>query len=217
VQESLLPCNFRKAEKQINMRKKIFPFLLIAFLGCNREHELKKSIFFQDPNFPGLPEYSEWGYNTFGVYYDRNPFTSNSEVEPLKVIYNNNKTSFVFTGNAAPGAVYYGYPFTMTFTIMGYKPKNYGDLATLNDTTFALTDAIHEIIISDGHQLTDTLEVLEGEFQIKRAQYLLVDKKPTEVILSGVFGFKAISKGGPVTFSEGRFDLGIGPDNFYAY
>ena len=50
-----------------------------------------------------------------------------------------------------------------------------------------------------------------------RAQHLLVDEVPQEVILSGVFEFQAMVNGMPVTVSEGRFDVGVDESNFFKY
>lgn len=58
-------------------------------------------------------------------------------------------------------------------------------------------------------------EILEGELNFKRVQILQVDKKVVEAILSGYFDLKAIINGKPITVSDGRFDVGIGRDNFY--
>jgi len=52
----------------------IFPiFVLIIsslLVSCSRDSDfyLQQSIFIEDPLNPGLPIYSEWGYNTFGVF-----------------------------------------------------------------------------------------------------------------------------------------------------
>jgi hypothetical protein len=62
-----------------------------------------------------------------------------------------------------------------------------------------------------------TANILSGELTFKRAQNLLVDEKQVEVILSGYFEFKALIDNEPVTISNGRFDVGISPDNFYNY
>ena len=60
--------------------------LIAAFLtSCKKENELKKSVFIYDPENIDLPEYSEWGYNTFGAYYDREIFVSTDEAVPAKI------------------------------------------------------------------------------------------------------------------------------------
>ena len=52
------------------------------------DFELSKTVFVEDVDYPGLPIYSEWGYNTFGAYIDRSVFTSNSYELPTKIIVN---------------------------------------------------------------------------------------------------------------------------------
>ena len=62
------------------MKRKYFFFALFATVamsfGCSREYNLEQTIFIYDPEFQDLPIYSEWGYNTFGAYYDREAFIS---------------------------------------------------------------------------------------------------------------------------------------------
>jgi len=44
-----------------------------------------------------------------------------------------------------------------------------------------------------------------------------VDKVLTESILSGTFNFKTFINAEPVSISNGRFDVGIGSENFYKF
>ena len=188
--------------------------LIIIFTSCSSDSELKKSIYIEDEQFPDLPQYSEWGYNTFGAYYDRQAFKSNDREVPIKVINQEGKTSFVFTGQKGSGYSYDN--FTLTLTIADFNPLTYVDLLQLNNTTLDLTDSKYEIVIKDVGN-SDTTQIISGQFQITKAQNLLVDKKAEEVILSGKFDFQALIEGLPVTISNGRFDVGVGNDNFYKY
>jgi hypothetical protein len=197
------------------MKNILFFAILGGLFACSNETELKKSIFLPDRNFPELPEYSEWGYNTFGAYYDRQIFISNEIEVPLKVIQEDNKTSFVFTGQKGLGSYINGPPFTMTLILSGFNPQTYADLIALDNTMIDLTDPNKVSIAS--RPAADTVEILNGKFHIIRAQYLLVDQNPEEVILSGVFEFQAIIQGTPVTISNGRFDVGVGQYNFYRF
>ena len=63
---------------------------LIITASCEKleDFSLSGTIFIEDPYYPGLPIYSEWGYNTFGAYIDRKPFISTSDDLPIKVIVN---------------------------------------------------------------------------------------------------------------------------------
>jgi hypothetical protein len=202
------------------MKKHLFIFstIVLIFVGCSKENELKKSVFINDNEYTDLPAYSEWGYNTFGAYYDRELFVSNNDIVPAKVIVSNNAMSFVLGGQKG-NDYYYSDSYkemTMTFKMSGFAPEKYTNLTVLNDTILDLTKPEYQVFVS-----IDTMEytanILSGELTFKRAQNLLVDKIQIEIILSGYFEFKALIKEKPVTISNGRFDVGISPDNFYSY
>lgn len=193
--------------------------MLLALWACSNETELKKSIFLPDPDAYPLPQYSEWGYNTFGAFYDRQAFISNDISVPVKVINDKGQTSLVFTGMlSANGNYNYGYedPFTMTIQLSGFNPTTYIDLMSLHNSTLDLTNPDHKVELQGGDS-TYQVEVLEGKFEVRHARDLLVDNQPEEVILSGVFEFRALINGTPVTISNGRFDVGVSNFNFYKY
>jgi len=195
----------------------VFWALTLLFAGCSKENELKKSVMVYDKEFTDLPAYTEWGYNTFGAYYDREVFSWNNEMVPAKVIVSDNEMLFILDGQK--GTSYYydnSEEMTLTLKLGGFVPGKYTDLTILNDTIFDLTNPAYQVIVSiDTTKYKAT--ILSGEFTFKRAQNLLVDKKQVEVILSGYFEFKALINAKPITVSDGRFDVGIGPDNFYMY
>jgi len=192
--------------------------IVFLYCGCKKETELKKTVFVSDPENSNLPLYSEWGYNTFGAYYDRAAFVSNDNEVAAKVMVTQNKTSFVLTGQKGSGSYYYNASnkMSITFRLSGFLPEDYRHLVTLNDTTLDLKNPGYSVVITE-----DTIDyqaaILNGTLQIKRAQNLFVDTKQVEVILSGYFEFQALLKNKPVTISDGRFDVGIGSDNFYRY
>lgn len=201
------------------MKTRIFIFMAVFFLvaGCSKENELKKSVMIYDEEFTDLPAYSEWGYNTFGAYYDREVFISNNVAVPGKVIVTNNEMTFLLDGQK--GSLYYYDDYagmSITLKMPGFTPENYHDLLVLNDTVFDLTNPAYEVIVSID-TMDYTADILSGEFNFKRVQNLLVDAQQIEVILSGYFEFKALIDEKPVTVSNGRFDVGIGTDNFYNY
>lgn len=196
----------------------ILPLLLLIIASCTDEHELEKSVFVNDPNFTDLPVYSEWGYNTFGAYYDRQPFISNNDEVPAKVIVSNEATSFILSGQKGASNYYYESNNTMSLTIdiVGLSPANYNELILLNDTTFDLhAPTVKVTLTMDGTE--KAVKVIEGKINFKRAQNLFVDTESVETILSGYFEFRALVNDIPVTLSNGRFDVGIGKDNFYMY
>lgn len=186
--------------------------------GCTKDNELKKSIFIRDSEYPDLPKYSEWGYNTFGAYYDRKAFVSNDNEVPAKIIVANNLTSFVLTGQDGAYSYYSSSnsKMSITFKISGFLPQNYKELIEFNDTIFDLRNSSYQVLVTTG-TVTDTATIIEGGLTFKRAQNLIVDTKQEEVILSGYFEFKALINKEPITLSDGRFDVGISSDNFYNY
>lgn len=189
----------------------------LMMMGCKKETELKKSVFISDPESPDLPIYSEWGYNTFGAYYERAPFVSNNSDIPVKVIVTNNLTSFVFAGSKDDGSYSGGDKLSITFQISNFLPQEYQQLMTLNDSTLDLKNPAYKVFITTNNSVKDTATILSGSLYFKRLQNLIVDTKQIEVIMSGYFEFKALIKNNPVSISEGRFDVGIGSDNFYVY
>lgn len=208
------------------MKNQIFvaAIVLLVLAGCKKENELKKSILIYDPENIELPAYSEWGYNAFGAYYDREIFISNNDVVPAKVIVSDTIMSFVLDGQIGmPGHYYDGSHYyyqanqkemKIAFDLSGFSPENYSNLILLNDTTFDLKNPLYKVFVS-----IDTIKypagIISGKLTFKRAQNLLVDKEQVEVILSGYFEFKASVNALPITISSGRFDVGISPDNFY--
>ena len=195
------------------MKKLLAPFLLIALIlaGCSEtDYDLQQSVFIEDPVYPGLPEYSEWGYNTFGVYIDRKPFTSNNRDLPAKIIVNDDTLNLQLTGTMDNERI------TMKFSFTGYPIVDYDGLTELNDQSFDLTDDKCMVsIITDN--IAETLDVFEGTFVVKCVQNLVVDGELTKSILSGRFNLKTFINKEPTAIANGRFDLGIGYDNFYNY
>ena len=206
------PKNYLQMKKQLF----IFAIIILIFTGCSKDYELKKSVFINDKEFPSLPIYSEWGYNTFGAYYDREVFVSNDISVPAKVSVSNNEMSFILDGQKEPDTYDSRQKMVMTFKISDFLPEEYTNLTTLNDTILDLTNPAYQVLISMDNT-TYTANILSGKLTFKRAQNLLVDKKQVEVILSGYFEFKAIINEKTVTVSDGRFDVGISSDNFYIY
>jgi hypothetical protein len=192
----------------------LLSLILSTIVACRNQTELRKSVFIADPDSPGLPLYSEWGYNTFGAYYDRAAFISNWREVPIKVINDNGVTSFILSGQLGLENSGFDDRASMTVNIPDFHPQTYSDLMALHNTTLDLSGAV---VILSSSQSRDSLEILSGHFQIIRAQHLFVDDDAEEVILSGVFEFQALNNGVPVTLSGGRFDLGVSEYNFFKY
>lgn len=197
------------------MRKNSIIFFLILLSACF-EADLQRSIYLPDDEFPELPKYSEWGYNTFGAFVDRQPFVSNDAETPIKVVAEPGRTSFRFTGQRGLFNYGTGEPFAISFVFPDLQPETYDHLILLHNSSWDLASEDTDVILTEG-VTRDTLEVLNGNLKFKRAQYLLVDQKAEQVILSGVFEFQAIRNGIPITVSNGRFDVGVADHNFYRY
>lgn len=198
------------------VKKNIGTVFILIFLSACLESDLQRSIFFEDPEFPGLPKYSEWGYNTFGAYFDGQPFISNNAETPITVVDQNENTSFRFSGQRGLSNFGTGESFSISFTLAEMHPETYEDLVVLHNSSWNLANENVEVIVIEGHS-RDTLDVLNGSLTFRRAQYLIVDQKAEEVILSGVFEFQAVRQGVLVTVSNGRFDVGVDDDNFSGY
>ncbi len=193
----------------------IIPILLFMLLAdCSKENELKKSVFIPDSESPELPAYSEWGYNTFGAFYDREIFVSTDAQVPSKVFSSDTAMQLILEGERRYDYYTYYSEMSLTFTLEGFTPEQFGDLVALNDTIIDLDDPRCRVQLFE-YSIEIPVKILSGSLYFKRVQNLSVDKRPVEAILSGYFEFQAVIRDEPITVSEGRFDLGIGSDNFY--
>jgi hypothetical protein len=184
-------------------------------LSCSKDYDLQKSIFIPDKSFPDLPAYSEWGYNTFGAYFDRDLFIYNDYDVPVKVINTEGKTSFILRGQKG-NSNYYAENMSVSFDLYGFNPSSYQELVLLDDSVIDLTSPLCKVIITIDTIKTET-QILNGNLTFKRIQNLMVDKQNAEVIVSGTFEFQTFYKGEPVSLTNGRFDVGVGNDNFFKY
>jgi hypothetical protein len=204
----------------------ILPLLAIALLtACEKaDYDLEKSVYVPDPEYSGLPAYSEWGYNTFGAFYERKIFIYNDNEVPAKVIHTKGITRFILKGGLVPADYndyYYGNDYvnttmSLSFELPGFAPGNYADLVQLNDTAFDLSDPNLTVFAVLGND-TIQMDIFNGELIFEKARQLIVDDTPLKVILSGYFGFQALVNGEPVSMSYGRFDVGIDEYDFADY
>lgn len=194
--------------------KKILSIILFAaaLFGCSNDRDLYETIIIYDKENPDLPIYSEWGYNTFGAYFDREVFISNTDRTPMKITSKGTETTFTFTGDRK--YAYSDGDMTMYITISGIAPKDYAGLSVLDNKVYDLTspDISVEMYI-DGKYVQP--QILNGTLFFKRYQKLFVDKEFKECILSGVFEMQLKIDGENHTISEGRFDIGLSKNNFY--
>lgn len=198
--------------KSINYIIGIVLFTSLAY-SCNSMEDtfaLQKTVFIEDSENPGLPIYSEWGYNTFGAYIDRQPFSCDDNNLPTKIIINSDTMNILFKGKMN------GEYTAIKFAIKGYAIADYKNLNVLNDRTINLKSDNNTVTLTRGNK-TEKLKIIEGTFVVKRVQDLYVDKEYTKAIVSGIFSLKTFFENEPVAISNGRFDLGIGYENFYNY
>lgn len=192
----------------------IYLFILIPVVlsSCSKmeEFNLTGTVFIEDPYYPGLPVNSEWGYNTFGAYIDRKPFVSTSDDLPVKIIVNSDTLHMTLRGRMGSQNV------DLRFSIKGYSPATYSDLTDIDNKTFNLKESGCAVTLKIG-DVTTVLNLIEGELKVKRVQRLYVDEEPTRTIISGEFNLKTFLNNEPIAISYGRFDLGIGYENFYNY
>ena len=201
------------------MKKHIFyKFLIISivstlFTSCSSEmsdtYSLKKSIFINDVENPGLPIYSEWGYNTFGAYIDRVTFVS-TDNDFTKIIVNGDTLNVLLKG------IMNNKFASLRFSFIGYPIADYTNLDLLNNISINMKGSKCIVVLTQ-ENTSKILNIIEGKFEFKRVQNLYVDKQYTKSIVSGVFNFKTFFDKEPVAISNGRFDLGIGYENFYNY
>jgi hypothetical protein len=194
--------------------------LLVIISSCSKEYELDKSIFIPDKDYPSLPAYTEWGYNTFGALYDREPFVNSDLKVPFKIVCTGGKTSFSLKGHIGKSSYYYyesnEKPIILNFDLLGFVPESLSNLIELNDTIIDLTNPLCKVSLTLD-TVKYSLTILNGSLNFKRAQNLIVDKQQYEIILSGIFDFQALINNEPTSISMGRFDVGIANDNFFKY
>jgi hypothetical protein len=205
------------------MKNQFIIVMLTAALlsaACSDEAELQKSVFIPDDDFPGLPAYTEWGYNTFGAYYDREIFIYNEYEVPAKVVNTEGITSFILNGTRG-SYYYYGYSdgnnsMSLSFDLIGFLPQSYAELVALNDSVIDLLNPNCRVMVTmDGQKYQE--QIIGGTLHFKRVQNLIVDKEQVEVILSGTFEYQALINDVPFSVSLGRFDVAVGKNNFYVY
>ena len=193
--------------------------ILLSSLSCDRDPQMDRTIFIPDETEPSLPAYTEWGYNSFGAIYDnRTFFLVSSNIVPCKILYRDEVLRFTLSG-VLQAQNHYGAEkeqITLSFSFPEENITQYSDLLMLNNKPINLSDedCVVKIIRGENER---TLEVIDGILHFKRAQLLYIDDVPNRVILSGVFRLRFVENDFPTIISDGRFDVGINDNVFYAY
>jgi hypothetical protein len=184
----------------------------IFMASCSKDDDyfLSESIFIEDPYYPGLPIYSEWGYNTFGAYIDRAPFVSNTTELPVKIYVNSDTLHFILRGLGKRAACRAHLFDTGLFACRVFR----SDCARQHHYQ---PERPWQVSHPENRQQHHPLTLIEGELEFKRVQRLYLDEEPTRTIMSGYFQLKTFLNGEPAAISNGRFDLGIGYGNFFNF
>ncbi len=192
------------------MRKFVIYIFLFAIISCADDTELTDSIYVADSENPELTAYSEWGYNTFGIVYERNVFTYSNNVVPLKVIVDTNYVSFLMQGQ-----MNYDY-MALKISIPDSSITSYQDLLNYNNTIISL--AAEDIFVEMIEENTSyKLNILSGELNFLSIKRLMVDNIEEGIILSGEFNLKFVKEGIPESMSNGRFDFAVNDAIFFAF
>ena len=184
--------------------------IIILFSSCSKD-TLDRTVFIPDDKDRNLPAYTEWGYNTFGAEYERDYFLVSNMIVPCKILYKDEQLQFSLNGtirNDKEMTLLFIFPFPQT--------HDYKDLLQLHKMEIDLLeqDCIVKILQDDNETI---LDIVEGKLHFKRAQLLSIDDQENRVILSGTFELCYLKNAFPSYISNGRFDLGITKNLFYAY
>ena len=194
--------------------------------ACDTDDSIDRSIWINDSEDYNLPEYSEWGYNTFGAKMGRNYFVSCWHENPCIMEWHDSDKTLELTMNGCQkykkNSSYDSYAATkedVSLTIIfpcDSVINNCKKLYLLNGKNFDLTDPDIKVLVkrSDNPQEAIT-DIRSGELHFKRVQILYVNDRFEEAIVSGTFDIRYVSNGEKTWLSDGRFDLGVTPDLFW--
>jgi len=185
----------------------------VALCSCSRESDLKKSIFIPDPDDSRLPAYTEWGYNTFGAYLDREVFIYNDNLIPFVAIAKNSVTELQFNGEIYENFFSNDEKVSLIIKTSSIHLTKAEDLVVLNGKTYQLSSPNFEAYL-ERNGARSKLSVQQGSLTFQRVQKVFVDKKYTEMILSGYFEITAT---GTPSITEGRFDVAVKDGYSFSY
>lgn len=193
------------------MKKQLLICALAATLfACSEGSDLKKSIFVPDAEDSRLPAYTEWGYNTFGAYTDgRDVFTfSNSDI-PLKIYASSSATELEFSGEMYEEYGANNSQRELIIRTTAIAPKSAEDLAALNGKNIKLDATNAEVYVVKNGVKSKIVLTTGSSITFNRVQKIYIDKKYTQMIVSGYFEILTASARSSDSFTDGRFDVGI--------
>jgi hypothetical protein len=190
----------------------------LLVLCCACVDDIDRTIFIPDDIDPNLPAYTEWGYNSFGAKYERLYFLADQSIVPCKITYRERRLHFSLLG-VLKGDGYSGSEnMTLTISFPSEPENEYRDLLALHERVTDLSDPSSctvEIAKPDGAVMT--VVPIEGNLTFRRVQLLRIDEKENRVILSGTFDIRFLTNDKPERITDGRFDVGIKPADFYSF
>lgn len=195
----------------------IIAIALLALTACSKS-DFKETQYIEDPNYPGLPIYSEMGYNTFGAYINEEAFSVS--------YYGSNRPFYLVADRECLAMTLYGWcdgiNFNMIFTLpidTTYHLQNYQSLIALEGKTFNIdTDPTSCNVYFDGIYPPEIESIYSGYFSFEKVRQVMVDKENTEVVVAGKFQFRAFTPEGIcIDVVGGRFDLGVDDTNFVIF
>lgn len=188
---------------------------LLVMTACSKS-DLKETQYIEDPDYPGLPIYSDMGYNTYGAYI-------NEQVYQVSTSYGSNRKFYLVADREGLSMTYYGWcngrDLSMVFTLpidTTYALGDYHDLRYLDGMSFAIdtTDTSCRIKM-EGQYAPELASIYSGRISFDHVRQVVVDKEDKELIVSGKFQFRALTpEGERIDVTGGRFDLGVDNTNF---
>ena len=192
----------------------IIAAVLLAMTACSKS-DFKQTQYIDDPDYPGLPIYSEMGYNTYGAYINEQVFTVSS--------HGSNRPFYLVADRECLTMTFYGWRegtnLNMVFTLpidSTYHLEDYHDLLTLDGKRFDIdTTATSCNVKFEGYYPPTITSIYSGYISFEKIQQVIVDKEDAEIIVSGKFQFRAFGPdGNRLDVVGGRFDLGVDQTNF---
>ena len=189
----------------------------LALTACSKS-DFKDIQYIEDPDYPGLPIYSEMGYNTFGAYINQKAFTYTSSANrPFYLVTDREKLVMTLYG-------WYNYNdnFNIEFTLpidSTYHLTDFHSLDILDGKTFEIDTTSTSCNVKFTGSHAPVIEsIYSGHITFEKVQPVIVDKTEMELVVAGKFQFRAFThEGTRIDVSGGRFDLGLDNSNFVNY
>ena len=185
---------------------------LLAMTACSKS-DFKETQYISDPDFPGLPIYSEMGYNTFGAYIDEQVFYSNRSNRPFYLVADRENLTMTLYGwhNGNNLNMVFTFPIDST-----YHLEDYHSLLALDGKNFTIDMVPTSCNVKiEGPYAPNIESIYSGYIRFEKVQQVIVDKTDAEVVISGKFQFRAFTSDGTrIDVTGGRFDLGVDNANF---